>query len=685
MEGGGRQVSWLDPRSAISIQPTETFEFLAVANFPSVESILLQLHKSSGMSASGGRTLKTDDKRDFGSLGLSLAKHEDIGVDILGDLFAQLGLDTQPQACEFATRHLMDFGNFFKAVELETWTFGASSRQVVWHVAGHVIAPSLGRYLALWACDETLDTGMPGGAFWFLPTIDESRGAVDLPVPKVLDWLLDLMAQSQADLKDHLGKLPDTKADSYIRTLHNWRKGSLPRPSAIHEMFADENDDRLPFAGTFELSGYESPNEALRSALQFVARKGLTAEQLRAQIPMGRPGLLESVLRGEAVAELQTHFIQLLLARYARPNAQVIRQRLLIARWCQDGYERLCQFLHPDVDASCTDISVNKVHQLVRILIRSYNLTIEAHSRGDGGEAAENDYFEAHLAPWERATLFRGVLPSKMRTADVAVGRALTRTLTEVVECSHLDDLIVVPTEMGPPAPPRPWLRFVRHSQEDQQVAELSARMKRTSPWRVLQAETSFAVVRQLRDQPGLNRGVRSVVMSRLAELASTPTQRMDVLLCELDDLMNVSAPGLNAENQRKVESLLTQAKTLPCFENWEAPVLSFEARHQLSQGRAKDALTTFKAALDACGKDSFGCLRAEIARDSWATVLATDTHLGPERREKFYRNMVAFGGFDGPTACIEKTEAVIAAYFWENLYRPYADATPLARPVRTV
>lgn len=652
-----------------------------MAAFPSAESILLQLHQSSGKGPTGGRELKTDDKRGFGTLGLSLTKHEDIGVDILRDLFAQLGLDEQPEASLFALRHFMDFGNFFKAVELKTWTFGASSRQVAWHVTGHVLAPSLGRYLALWACDDALDTGMPGGSFWFLPTIDEAQGVVELPVPKVIDWLQDLLAQSQADLKAQLGKIPDSKCDTYIRTLHNWRTGRLPSPSAIHEMFPDEANQRLQFEGTFELSGTESAQESFRAALQFVARKGLTADQLRAQIPLGAPGLMESVLEGEASEELQMHFVGLLQARYARPTARVIRQRLLIARWCQDGYMRLCKFLLPGVEATCADMSVNKVHQLIRILMRSYNLTVEAHSKVDGGEAAENAYFETQLAPWERATLFRSVLPSMMPTADVAVGEALTRTLAELEDCLHLEDLIPVPIEVGPPAPPRPAIRWLRHIKVNLRVDELSSRMKHASPWRTLQTESSFDVLRQLLDRHRDEPRARRLVLDRLAEVSSTPTQQMDVLLCQLDELMNLAGQRLDASSRQTVDGLLAQAKALACFEHWEAPLRSFEARHLLGQNRLADAEKSFIAALNACANDSFGCLRAEIARDLWATVLASKTYLGPERREKFYRNMVGFGGFDGPPASIEQTEPFIAAYFWESLYRCYTDLTPLVRP----
>lgn len=60
-----------------------------------------------------------------------------------------------------AIHNMLEWANFNKRVELNTWTFNADRRHILWHLSSHSYAPALGRRLAFWALHERLDKGCP--------------------------------------------------------------------------------------------------------------------------------------------------------------------------------------------------------------------------------------------------------------------------------------------------------------------------------------------------------------------------------------------------------------------------------------------------------------------------------------------------------------------------------------------
>lgn len=117
---------------------------------------------------------------------------------------------------------------------------------------------------------------MPGGKFWFLPDWHKEKNRIELPVPQVLNWLLDLLdAPSCWTLRGAIGNknLREKEgSDSVVRTLDNWLKGVIPKSAEkIEQIFP--GDAVLNFAGAF-LLGEGLPMEAqLHEALSFVSRK----------------------------------------------------------------------------------------------------------------------------------------------------------------------------------------------------------------------------------------------------------------------------------------------------------------------------------------------------------------------------------------------------------------------------
>lgn len=653
-----------------------------MAAIPSIEAHLVQLHKCLRLPAQ--ERLKTEDRREFSDLGKTLEKHQELARRFMGDILRSLDLGAE--ASTFALNHFLDWANFYKAVQLHTWTGRASLTQVVWHLAANVHAPSLGRYLAFWAMDGALGQGMPGGRFWFLPTVGAAGGRVQEPVPKVLDWLLDLYGAPAARLSEALGEgaaATRDKADSFARNLSNWRKDSL-YARTIEEMFSEDFDrnPELRFRGTFEVDPSLPLTEQAAAARHFVQAKALTPEILRDEIPMTAPGRIEAVLRGEAPPEEIERFVNLLRDRYTRPSARVIRRRLRVALMCQQVYRELCTLF--GVEHHNGDLSRNKVLQLTAILSRSYNLTVEArNAAGDEGEEAENRYYESRLFPWEALGQFIGVLPSRKGRAAPDVGSHLTRIFLSLEPQSELGDVI--------PRSPEQLESFVRSTkaglekemEEIDRYVALKDRVQRGSPWRALRGESSFNAVQRLASDAEISDRARLGAARRLRELASTPDEAIQALICELHALLDAPSVSRPQDVESLVAALLEQARANTPATEWQAPFLAFEGKHLLAQNKWPEALTKFRAALEASSMASFGPLRGEIARDAWSVALAMDRLQADQ--EKFYRNMLDYGAIEGEPSelTMEDVALHVAGYFWENLYKPYpsvARKAPTAR-----
>jgi hypothetical protein len=642
-----------------------------MATVPSIEAHLVQLHKCLRLPAQ--ERLKTEDRRGFSDLGLTLDKHQRLAHHFMGEILASI--DVGAEATTFVLDHFLDWATFYKAVQLHTWTGRASFKQVVWHLAANVHAPSLGRYLAFWAMDGALGQGMPGGHFWFLPTIGAPGRPVQEPVPKVLDWLLDLYGAPAARLSEVLGEgtaAPRDKADSFARNLSNWRKDSL-YARTIQEMFSDDFDrnTELHFRGTFELDRSLPVLEQAAAARDFVQAKGLSPEILRDEIPMTAPGRIEAVLEGEARPEEIERFLDLLRNRYGRPSARVIRRRLQIALMCQQAYRDLCSLFGVKHDDS--DLSRNKVLQLTAILSRSYNVTVEArNAAADEGEEAENRYFEGRLFPWEALGQFMGVLPSRKGRAAPDVGSHLTRIFLGLDPQSELGDLIPRTPEQLESFARAAKAELEKELEEIDRYAALKERVQRSSPWRALQGESWFSAVQRLASDSEISDHARIGAARRLRELASNPDEFLQAILCELHALLDVPSNCRPQDVASLVAALLEQAQASAAVLDWQAPLLAFEAKHLLAQNRWPEASTKFRAALDASSIASFGPLRGEIARDAWSLALAMDRLHADQ--EKFYRNMLDYGAIEGEAAevTMEDVALQVADIFWDDLYKPY-------------
>jgi hypothetical protein len=670
-----------------------------VSALPTTEAILLEIHQSfcGNIDSTTKKPFSTDQMAKFASGQKSLASLKEMGTKILLDVFQALDLD--PQAQMDALGNYVKFGNTYKFLELNTWTFAADQRQVLWALLGHFYVPGLARGVGCWSLGQALDKGMPGGRFWYLPEPQEVNGETSLymPVAQVIDWLLDLLGASKKDAlkglasqlkanKDQHKDVKEVHLDAVIRSLENWSRGTLIDLGKIEEYFSD--DFEPDFQGAFKLKYVISPSAQFASALEFVRCKGLlTAEQLRFEIPMTQDGLLEEVLACNVNEDVQAVFVECVAVRYAIPSMHTIRQRLLLARAVQDGYYRLLNVICPGVAKDCADAEQNKLLQLFAIYKLVYNLTVDAwRNCGDQGETAENEWFEEHLPEWDKPGLFLSILPSRRASANQELAHWMTRQFFDMQPGGELENYVESDPESQVAIVKRNMERASQFGDEIMTELSLVERMKAASPWRALQTESRFWVVSQVAQNRSLTPLARQAAIPRMRELASTPSQTVQAIVLELDALLNVERKVLLKGAEEKVQALLEEAEASAGYELWKATILQYKAKHLLSCNDFDGAFLSFQEALAAGTERSFGPLLGDVGRDCLAVAVATQKGVGRKmilnNYEKYYRAMLAGGVMAEceEIPSIEDTARWAYTYFWDTLYKPYP-GYPTQRP----
>lgn len=638
-----------------------------MSTLPLPEAILLEVHQSLG-----GDGYATNKKNKFATGQSSLESHKAMGQEILQAIFKSLDMD--PQAQLDALDSFMEFANAYKFLELNTWTFGADQRQVLWELLSHVYVPGLARRVGFWSLAQVMDKGMPGGSFWYLPEPREVKGEASLylPVAQVVDWLLDLLGLPLEEFAGQCSQASGVDHDSLKRSLYNWRNSTPIRPDTIDKYFVDGTE--LEFKGAFLLNRSNPPAQQFADALAFVERKKLTAEKLRLEIPITQPGCLEAILDSQVDEEVQAEFVRCLAERYAAPTLRTIRQRLLLARAVQDGYIRLLKTLCSGVDRQCADPQKKKLLQLFAIYKLVYNLTVDAWRQcGDQGEAAENAWFEQHLPEWDKHGLFLSILPSHRDTANHALAHMLTRRFYEMQAGAELEDYVALDVQSAPLIIQRSVERTAAFADEIDRELQLVERMQTSSPWRALQGEQSFWVISQVAQHSDISPRAKEAAIQRLRELAAAPAQTVQAILLELNSYLNGDCKHWSSDTRAKVQALLEEAEASEGYAMWKAAVLQYKAKHLLACNDFDEAAKLFKAALDAGLERNYGPLRGEVARDCWAVELANQKLIA-NNQETYYRAMLAGGMM---TDCdeippLEETARWIASYFWDTLYKPY-------------
>ena len=482
---------------------------------------------------------------------MSMANLNETWATLLGGIADVLKLDEHAKS-DLISNIFVDH-NMHKSIELGVFTSKASERKVVWQYLARIAVPLLARHSVFWHMDSKFDEGMSGGSFWYLPSFDSpcEPTQLHLPIPQVLNWLIDLIQDSNANIAKGLER--DLRiyegTNVVLRNLYNWRKAkSTPEISSINNTFPDEVN--IQFQGCFEPTDEFSKFE---QALTFVKKKGLPPSVLQHEIAINEDDL-KRIFIGDCSLDEQYDFVVKVMLRYQAPCARTIRLRLLTARAVQEGYEQLVKFLTPSVDKLCIDLDKNKTLQLIQLYMDLYNRTLEAHlEKRHLGEAAENKYFTERLPPFLRYDLLRLVSYDHDQHASVVSDR-LNSIFSRSGEENDLDK-ILPSSEDDMKQIMQVIIDEGEHSNNYliQLEALIDKLAQNKAPFKQLKNIADFELVSGTINYIYSNPNVRAMILDRLKKLESTPLQSLKRITFELEEKLLVKKFDSKTENGGRV------------------------------------------------------------------------------------------------------------------------------------
>lgn len=645
-----------------------------MATFPTFESVLLHIAKALGANSK----MSSKSKYKFSNVGMSTVNQTRTWGILLEDIGDALNLDECAKN-DLISNILADY-NMHKSIEFGVFTSQASQRKVVWQYLARFAIPLLARHSVFWQMDSKMDVGMPGGRFWYLPSFDHpsNPSSILLPIPQVLDWLIDLVRDTNVNIATNIEQ--DLRiyggSNVVLRNLYNWKSAkSTPEISSINNTFPDEV--KIQFKGCLELNGKSSQFE---QALTFVKNKGLSPSALQHEIAINEDDL-KRIFIGNCSIDEQCDFVAKIMHRYQAPSARTIRLRLLIARAVQEGYEQLVKFLTPSIDKLCIDIDKNKTLQLIQLYMDVYNRTLEAHlEKRHLGETAENKYFTERLPPFLRYDLLRLVSYDHDQHASVVSDR-LNSIFSRSGEENDLDKIL--------PSSEDDMKQIMQviideGERSNNYLMQLKALVDKLiqnkAPFKLLKGIDDFELVSGAINYTYSNPHIRSMILERLKELEVTPLQSMQRIALDLEEKLLVK--DFDSKTENEVGYLLNEAKNNEKYEYSKARILQLEAFHFIAQNKLPEAEKNLNLAIEECKKYSFGSLRGDLARDAFSLAIANQK-LIPNNHEKYFRDMLHWGSFkenhkDLSQVDIYNVSRGLHEYFWTDLYKCYPVYEPL-------
>lgn len=647
---------------------------------PTIESILLEIHQSFGLGS-----FTTKQKSSFATLKRPIDKHREQFRKIFDEIVQILEITDSSQYMNIIA-DLEHFISFQKDLEQSVWTFNANSKQILWQLLSHSYAPGIARMLAIWNIEESVEGGMPGGKFWYLPTENKTENKLDMPITLVCDWLLDLLAIPLDRIREVDFGVQDSEA--LIRNIYNWKTGKVPRTNTLCKSFSD--DRVLSFNGCFIPDKKLNTEQQFEKAIEFVNKKKLTAELLTSEIPISDVKALKAILSGNAEIDVKNHFVGLLKQRYAKPSLKTIRKRFLIARCVQDGYVRLLKHLCPAVEVSNPDMRQNKLLQVIHIYKHIYNLTIEAHRKADH-ISEEATYFDNALNKIDKHGLYLSIAPSYKPNAFTHLGELLSKRFKKGCENDVLPDLFDINVNDNSEVLKNKTLEIEEKIESTNKLAAFYQGSSSKKLRECLKQESEFWMLFHLAQDQKLKLNVRVAAQKRLNDTFNDSTEQMGSIFSELVSVVDLNTEHKPADALGQVNNLLRDINTRPGYATWQGPIESARAKHYLAQNDFSKALDHFKLALDACSERNYGPMRGLVARDTLATLIQVET-FSMNNHEKYYREMIANGGVESThfeatflPSLIFKPDYLeqqklnlnqlltgLNEYFWNTLYQPY-------------
>ncbi len=264
-------------------------------------------------------------------------------------------------------------------------TSHASQIAIDWFVLSRLVVPWAGKNAAIVVQSlSSIDEGMPGGHFWFLPQ-RHANGRVTSPLATFFAWWVDLCGMADRSALSELlrekleAKYPEDDWNNLSDEIAKWvsRKPGLPSVEKIEKIAHVAME--VPFSDDVTQLQNEGPLQGrVCRCAEFAVARGYDAHSLSLEIPT-RVEQIEEILT--SVAEdrstnleqaTQEKFVGFMIRRWQKPTIAQIRVRLLLARTIQDLFSRISNRFGEE-----------KAHALSVIFRIAYNLTIELRETSD--------------------------------------------------------------------------------------------------------------------------------------------------------------------------------------------------------------------------------------------------------------------------------------------------------------
>lgn len=588
----------------------------------------------------------------------------------------------------FHVRHIDAFNGQLSS---NLQSYNASQEKFLWLILAYSIVPGISRIVTYWSQGpEVLDKGMPGGYFWFIPTLecDQNRALfIRMPVPKVIEWLSDLLGDNA---QEQIIMHARTDNDSALRTLNNWKSGdSLPDIKKIREYFSDKAS--FEFKGCFQVDKNLPINDKVKQAIAFMNEKDMAPEELAKQIPEEEESI-RKFLEGKLDDESNQGMVESLSVRYAKPTNKRIRQVLTFARMMQDGYQRLVNYLQPNVNCYSPG-EENKVLQLIGLFQYIYNVANDAYNDArdheilcykqripsPSVEELEKKHFEDMISPELKSAACVSLIQSKGSCIEILTNLINKKTIDE----NKADDLENI-------------------------YSNPNVNLKNRDDFEVLRNRIEC----MKKDERGLKL-LKNHYLKQFEELAVTNKQKIIFLYNKLDFHLKE-----DSRLQETIQGLINSLDTFTSEElgSYKPGFLRFKAHHALFQNKFKDARDLLKASFEASKDHHIGELQYSIVMDLWGIILKNGK-LNSKNDDRYYRSVLAHmrapimkipysslmpeevlkflkkeakeeGGdemcienitFEVPT--IKDVSEQAKKHFWDTLYKPYKGYDSDSRP----
>lgn len=217
-----------------------------------------------------------------------------------------------------------------------------------------------------------IDKGLPGGIFWYLPTLSikknkegEASKKIDFPINTIMNWWIDLTGYSKNKFYS-INKLSSLSPN----TLKKWNTELVtPDITSIKDLFKFDYE----YNACFEYDAKNDIEFNFKSALAFIKSKSLSLEDLKNEIP-NTDTIIDKLYYSSLMDdEDKKRFVTYIATRWAKPTPEQLEQLLTIAMFSQHMYKDICSYFGMDAKT----IIDNKVWELISQHNDIYNSLIE--------------------------------------------------------------------------------------------------------------------------------------------------------------------------------------------------------------------------------------------------------------------------------------------------------------------